>query len=402
MDDVPNDKQTKNEPPIPSASSQPTPPTQGPAGPSLQIPAIPGLQQLVQLVAAMQAVGRLPPAILPNQTVAHSLLDVMEDGREFESLLQHQYGPIDLRAEIRRSIAEIEECRGRPLLCYVSNVVKPQVKAPTFINPEDELPFNEMVSAIDPATKAIDILLVTPGGSAQQVDKFVSSLRPRFNEVAFILPNVAMSAGTIFIMSGDEIIMSARSAFGPIDPQVPNKDGVLVPAQTIRALIEDIQKRGEELIKKQQNPLWTDIQILRSIDPLALGNELTASKYSVDLVTRYLRDYKFKSWTRHSNGREVTDEERERVATDIAEKLCNHGLWKAHSHGIQRETARSVLGLKITDTESIDGLDRAVRRIWALLFWIFETTPIFKALVSDKYCIFKQELALGFNQGVRQ
>ena len=73
-----------------------------------------------------------------------------------------------------------------------------------------------------------------------QVDKFVNALRARFKVVSFILPNVAMSAGTIFIMSGDEIIMHARSFFGPIDPQVPNKDGVFVPAQTLRALIDDI------------------------------------------------------------------------------------------------------------------------------------------------------------------
>ncbi|MGO9413478.1 MAG: SDH family Clp fold serine proteinase [Spirochaetia bacterium] len=122
----------------------------------------------------------------------------------------------------------------------MANVVNPNIKASISINAEDELPFDELISSIDAAKEEVDILLVTPGGSAQQVDKFVNALRARFKVVSFILPNVAMSAGTIFIMSGDEIIMHARSFFGPIDPQVPNKDGVFVPAQTLRALIDDI------------------------------------------------------------------------------------------------------------------------------------------------------------------
>ena len=36
-----------------------------------------------------------------------------------------------------------------------------------------------------------------------------------------------MSAGTIFIMAGDEIIMSNQSQIGPVDPQVRTKSGNL-------------------------------------------------------------------------------------------------------------------------------------------------------------------------------
>ena len=345
----------------------------------------------------------MPPTAIPNQATANSLLDVMVDGREFESVLSYSFPAMDIRAELRRSISEIENCRGRPLICVVANVVNPNVKAPISINQEDDLPFCELISSIEAANDAIDILLVTPGGSAQQVDKFVNALRARFADVSFILPNVAMSAGTIFIMSGDELLMHGRACFGPIDPQVPNKDGVFVPAQTLRTLIDDIQKRGDDLVSKGQNPPWTDIQMLRFLDYKEVGNELTASQYSVDLVRRYLKDYKFKSWLVHqSTGAPVTDDEKDAAALSIAQQLCNHKLWKAHGHGISRETARNVLGLKITDTEAIDGLDRAVRRFWALLYWVFESTQIYKVFISEKYCIFKNDLSLGPFPGGRQ
>ncbi len=38
--------------------------------------------------------------------ISNSLLDVMQDGREFESLLGYQYNNLDVLREIRRSISE--------------------------------------------------------------------------------------------------------------------------------------------------------------------------------------------------------------------------------------------------------------------------------------------------------
>jgi hypothetical protein len=340
---------------------------------------------------------KLKPMIPGNHTqdkkVMSSLLDVMEDNHEFESLLKYNYIDLDIRSEIRRAIKEIENIRNRPLICYVSNVVRQNVKAPISINSEDDLPFTELLSTTTRSEKGIDILLVTPGGSAQQVDKFVNILRSRFDNITFILPNVAMSAGSIFIMSGDNIIMSSTSYFGPIDPQVPNKDGQFVPAQTLLALISDIQERGETYIKKNLNPLWTDIQILKQIDPKDLGNALTASQYSMDLTKRYLSQYKFKSWAKHSDGRDVSDQEKTDTAFNIAKTLCDHKIWKTHGYGITREIAESTLHLKIEHPEETEGLDRAIRRMWALLYWVFENTLIYKIFISDNYSLFKNEIS---------
>ena len=144
----------------------------------------------------------------PNN-ISSSLLDVMIDGREFESLIKYQYINVDI--------------------------------------------INEMVNSIPYNIKEIDVILVTPGGSADQVNNFVNALRPRFEKVNFIVLNMAMSAGTIFIMSGDEIIMSKQSKFGPIDPQIRNREGRFVPAQSILVTLEDIRKRGEERIKDNKN-----------------------------------------------------------------------------------------------------------------------------------------------------
>ena len=317
----------------------------------------------------------------------------MEDGREFESLLKHKHINVNVLSEIRRALKDISEIRKRPVIAYLANVVNANVKAVRSIEYSDDLPFSELVNTIPSDVKHIDIILVTPGGSGTQVAKFVDKLRPRFDTVSFILPDIAMSAGTIFAMSGDEIIMTNNSYLGPIDPQVPNKDGLYVPAQAILTLIEHIQTKGDIAIKSGLNPDWTDLQILRQIDPKEIGNAHNDSKYSVELVENYLSDYKFKTWMKHSDGRDVTPSERKQRASDIANQLCNHSLWKTHGRGITREAAASVCRLQITHSESI-GLDRSIKRFWALFYWLFENTPIFKTFVSEYYSLMRNDRTL--------
>lgn len=74
------------------------------------------------------------------------------------------------------------------------------------------------------------VILTTLGGSAEIVERYVNILRYHYSEINFIVPDYAYSAGTIFCMSGDRILMDYISVLGPIDPQVPNKDNKYVAA----------------------------------------------------------------------------------------------------------------------------------------------------------------------------
>ncbi len=316
-------------------------------------------------------------------------LDVMQDGREFESLLSYQYPNLNIVDEVRRSMAEISSARnGIPCLCYVANVVNsPKGNS---IDGTDDLPFKEMVATVPNQIKEVDIVLVTPGGLANQVYNFVNILRPRFEKVNFILLNMAMSAGTIFIMSGDEIIMSSQSKFGPIDPQIPSRDGRFIPAQSILVAIEDIRDRGKKALLAGKKPDWTDIQLLNNMDLRMVGEAITASDYSIKMTKEFLEKYKFRNWKTHlSDNRVVTLDERKNRADEIANILCNHKEWKSHGHFINRDVAHDQCRLEITHSESIPGLDKAMRRMWALFYWIFDSTSINKMFVSDSYCIIR-------------
>ncbi len=342
--------------------------------------------QMIPQKQGAQIIAQKPA--IQAQNISSTLLDKMVDGREFESLLKYQYANLNPTAELRKSLAEIVAIRKRPIVCYVANVVKPSPAIS--IEDSDDLPFNEMISSLPAECKEIDIVLVTPGGFAHQVAKFVNKLRPRFDKISFILLNKSMSAGTIFIMSGDEIIMTNQSQIGPVDPQVRTKNGEFVPAQAILTLIDEIKIRGEEAMKNGVKPPWTDIQILNGIDPKEIGNALNASNYSIQLVDEYLHNHKFKNWTHHSDGTTpVTVDEKKARANEIAKMLCDHSKWKNHGHAITREAAWDVCKLKITHAEDIAGLDRAMRRMWALFYWVFENTPVAKVFLSENYCIMR-------------
>jgi hypothetical protein len=318
-----------------------------------------------------------------------SFLDEMKDGREYESLVGVVPKDLDFRNEIRRAIHEIEAIRSRPLLIYAGNVVRPTAGQSVGIVQSDDLPFAEMVAAVPAATTAVDVLIVTPGGLAQQVSHFVSRLRPRFTDVAFILPHMAFSAGTIWALSGDSVWMDERAFLGPIDPQVPGRDGRFLPAQAILTLLRDIQTRGAKALAAGQNPDWTDLQQLKHMDPKEVGDAIASSEYSILLAAEYLEKYKFRGWTVRSNGDPVSDAGRRAQALEAAKKLCSHEIWKVHNHVISRDVAWNELRIKIDHPETVDGLHRAIRRLWALLYWMFESGLTAKIFVSEQYSIFR-------------
>ena len=70
------------------------------------------------------------------------------------------------------------------------------------------------------ATKGLDLILHTPGGNPTATEGIVKYLHSKFgNDIRVIVPQMAMSAGTMLACSANTIIMGKHSCLGPIDPQ---------------------------------------------------------------------------------------------------------------------------------------------------------------------------------------
>ena len=68
-------------------------------------------------------------------------------------------------------------------------------------------------------SKGLDLVLHTTGGSPAAAEAIVNYLRAKFgNDIRVIVPQLAMSAGTMIACSAKQIIMGKQSSLGPIDP----------------------------------------------------------------------------------------------------------------------------------------------------------------------------------------
>ncbi|MBS0195448.1 MAG: ATP-dependent Clp protease proteolytic subunit [Planctomycetes bacterium] len=203
------------------------------------------------------------------------------------------------------------------------------------------------------AKKQVAIVLDTPGGSAEVVERMVDTIRTFYDDVAFIIPDRAMSAGTIFAMSGDSILMDYFSRLGPIDPQV-FKDDRFVPA--LSYLVQ-----YERLLQKDREGKLTNAEfvLLQNFDLAELHQHEQARDLSISLLKKWLAKYKFKNWTRTAtNGAVVTPQMRVDRAEQIAKVLSDNTRWHSHGRGISRETLEGDdIKLKIDDL----GLNKPVQ-----------------------------------------
>lgn len=199
------------------------------------------------------------------------------------------------------------------------------------------------------------VILTTLGGSAEIVERYVNILRHHYSEVNFIVPDYAYSAGTIFCMSGDSILMDYISVLGPIDPQVPNKDNRYVAAL---GYLDKIN----EFIDKAANGTLTKAELiwLKELDLGEIRSFEQARDLTTDLLTKWLVNYKFKNWTQYHNGTEVTQDDKKERAAEIAKELSDNKKWKSHGKGISIAELRA-LKLKIEDYGEDERLRSLIR-----------------------------------------
>jgi len=273
-----------------------------------------------------------------------------------------------LTSERKKQLKRISDIRGRDILVYASDATK---NGPTSIHPPDLLQFKDQLSYCKGSK--VDIILETPGGIAETVEDMVELLRSINEHVGIIIPGAAKSAGTIFAMAADEILMSPTSALGPIDAQILS-NGKRFSAD---AFLEGLLKIKEEVLReKMLNPAY--IPMLQNISPGEIQHFENAQNFSKTLVTNWLSKYKFKYWDTHSStGLQVTLKDKQDRAHEIADKLCKHSDWLTHGRSIRIKDLEEMR-LLITDYSKELELNDAIERYYTLLRMTFDMTGIYK------------------------
>jgi len=219
------------------------------------------------------------------------------------------------------------------------------------LSPDDKIFFGDAIRGLDP-NKGIDILIESPGGVAEVAEAIAKMLWSTFPSVRFIVPNMAKSAATLLVLSGEKILMDEQSELGPIDPQMPvrqpNGEIRYSPAHLI------IQQFQTLLGTVAQHPIVGQrlAPYLQIYFPSLLQECQNAIELSKRISKELLLNYMFK-----------TVENARLKADRISSELGEFKNFLSHGRAINIEEAKS-LGLEIYDLREDAKLRDAVNRLF--------------------------------------
>jgi len=239
----------------------------------------------------------------------------------------------------QKYLKALSDKTGRNVIAYYSGWLQNLDFSETSINDADKNALMATIHGLD-RSKGLDLILHTPGGQTAAAESIVDYLHTMFNnDIRAIVPQLAMSAGTMIACATKEIIMGKHSSLGPIDPQFGG-----IPATGV---IEEFERAIKEIkADPASTPLWQTI--IGKYHPTFLGECDKAIKWSKDIVKDWLHKCMFEG-----------DDSKKPLIDTIVEALADHSEMKTHSRHITLQQCKD-LGLKIIDLEADSDLQDLV------------------------------------------
>ena len=207
-------------------------------------------------------------------------------------------------------------------------------------------------------SKGVDLILHTPGGDIAATEKIIDYLHSIFKgDIRAIVPQMAMSAGSMIAVSCKEIIMGKQSCLGPFDPQI---GGV-----ACQSVLKEFEKAKEDI---KQNPhalgLWQ--VMFAKYNPTFLVTCEQAIELSDDLADEIL-------------SKTFSDKTKRK---EILKAFNNNATTKVHSRHISKEKCKSV-GLNIIDMEDDQHLQDMILSLHHCYMIYLEQTIVTKIVENN-------------------
>lgn len=222
--------------------------------------------------------------------------------------------------------------------------------------------FMTTINGLD-KTKGLDLFLHTPGGDIAATEAIVSYLRKVFgNNIRAVIPQLAMSAGTMISLSCSEIFMGKHSHLGPIDPQIMG--------QPTHGILEAFEQARREIQADHRNHLlWHPI--LSKYNPSLIGECIKAITWANTLVKDWLVSNMFSSEKNPDN-----------LADSLINELASHALTLSHSRHIDSAKLKS-LRVKVIDIEANQGIQDAILSVHHACIITLTQTPAIKLIENQ-------------------
>lgn len=204
-------------------------------------------------------------------------------------------------------ITDIEASTGRDLVVYFTDTDNSLAG----IDPGDDQLFYELLCSR--SREGLDLLIETPGGVTDTTEKLCSLLRSLAPDLRVIVPRRAKSNGTVIALAAAEILMSATSELGPIDPSIGN-----LPVEFI-------------LNDDAANPILKQIAKTASLQTRRLAKELLTSgmmmgqgEAAIENVVELLATRK----RFHSHGSVIDASEAQQLGLNVRILPVEDDLWR--------------------------------------------------------------------------
>jgi hypothetical protein len=182
-------------------------------------------------------------------------------------------------------------------------------------------------------------------------------------DIRAIVPQIAMSAGTMIACSCKEIVMAKHSNLGPIDPHLRG-----VPAIGVK---EEFERACDEVTEnKSIIPIWQSI--IGQYRPTFLSQCENAIEWSKQFVGKELEEVMF------SGERDAA-----KKARNVVKKLTAYSGNKSHDRHIHIDECQQM-GLKVVPLENDGVFQDLVLTVHHCYMHAFQNTLCFKAIENHK------------------
>lgn len=223
----------------------------------------------------------------------------------------------------RKYLTHLRNHTGRNCILYFSGWLHKNETPPVLlsINDEDMQALMEVSYGLR-GTK-LDLILHSPGGSAEAAESIIYYLRSRFSDIRVIVPQLAMSAATIIACAADELVLGKHSFLGPTDPQFVISTALGRRAIPAQAILDQFKRAQKECADPRKLASW--LPMLSQYGPDLISQCEFALKMSQNLVRTSLESYMFKD-----------DHDGINKSREVSEWLADHVNFMSHSRHISR------------------------------------------------------------------
>jgi len=296
--------------------------------------------------------------------------EVLDEIRDLVGRAESQRnGAVDIVR--RRYLQALHEHTGRNVIAYYSGWLSKPGLQQSEISDEDKNGFMMAVHGLEDRGKGLDLLLHTPGGAIGATHSLVDYLHQMFgHEIRVIVPQIAMSAGTMIACCSSKIIMAKHANLGPIDPHIRG-----LPAQGV---IEEFKTACEQVADDPARiPIWQ--AIIAQYEPAFLSRCENAIDWSNGFVQDQLERVMFSG-----------ESDAEEKARGIVEQLADYGKNRTHERHIHYDECRDM-GLKVELLEDEQELQDLVLTVHHCYMHSLMNTPSLKMIENHRGAAFVKQ-----------